>query len=65
MDELIMNILEQLDQIADTLKLHNDALLMLVNDSIAKEGQKGIFNDMDFDIQEFWANLDCYRREDD
>ena len=65
-EDIILKILDQLDRICDTLKLHNEVLQMLLNDSIEKELEsKGMFSDMDQQVQEFFEQLDCYRRKDD
>ena len=51
--------------ILNTLKLHNEVLLMLLKEGVPEEVQKGIFGDMDQDIHKFFSELDCYRRKDD
>ena len=60
-EDIILKILNQLDRICDTLELHNNVLQMLLNDSIKKElEKKGMFNDMDQQVHEFFEELDCY-----
>ena len=51
---LLNEILEEIHKIYDILMLHNRILRLLLEDGIAKEEEKGIFNDMDDDIKRFF-----------
>lgn len=51
---LLQQILDEIHNIYDILMLHNKILRMLLEESIAKDEEKGIFNDMDEDIRRFF-----------
>ena len=58
-----LEILKHLKVIYDSLDVLTKAVLLLQEESIAKDEQKGIFDDMDQQIHEFFEELDCYRRK--
>ena len=51
---LLQQILDEIHNIYDILMLHNKILRMLLEENIAKDEDKGIFNDMDEDIRRFF-----------
>ena len=51
---LLQQILDEIHNIYDILMLHNKILRMLLEESIAKDEEKGIFNEMDEDIRRFF-----------